>query len=231
MANDYIKTNYDEPILFRTLKDKDVYENTKEKGSLWLRTGEYYQQLEDKIRSDKLEGVSAANPTFQLAIKTENNVEFNIICDESSTLSQTNIPHYIISLHGTNISKEQHTDFGAMTLGIKSLSSLMKEVVAEVSKSVDVIKCSYGPVKYQYAALKLSRSSQGSNIELSETPPMHLKIFNSDTLRKRPIEPFISQDEWRIVVFIKSYYKDDPELALKINVRASNFYPYNIEKI
>jgi hypothetical protein len=107
----------------------------------------------------------------------------------------------------------------------------MKEVVAEVSKSVDVIKCSYGPVKYQYAALKLSRSSQGSNIELSETPPMHLKIFNSDTLRKRPIEPFISQDEWRIVVFIKSYYKDDPELALKINVRASNFYPYNIEKI
>ncbi len=57
-------------------------------------------------------------------------------------------------------------------------------------------------------------------------PPVYLNPLNTDVLRKRPIVPFIEQDEWRIVILTNGYLGDDPNAPLQLNVDPSNFYAY-----
>jgi hypothetical protein len=82
------------------------------------------------------------------------------------------------------------------------------------------------PDPYQYTALTQSNQPQGAAISIGGEPNVYLKSINTDVLRKEPVQPFIEQDEWRIVVFTNGYYKNDPMEPLDIFVEPSHFYEY-----
>ncbi|MFN3188853.1 MAG: hypothetical protein ACK42D_04960, partial [Candidatus Paceibacteria bacterium] len=75
-------------------------------------------------------------------------------------------------------------------------------------------------------ALCQSYSANCSAIELTGNPSIYIKSINTDVLRKDPLEPFISQDEWRIAIFPTNYINNDWREPLKINVDPEHFYPY-----
>ena len=218
-----IRTEIDQPILFRTV-GKDVYEHSIRDGSLWLRTSDYYRNLEDLARADRLEGVGGTKTHIPLRFKGENSSELTI--QGSGTVGRVIVPHYILSLHGTAISDECQHSFGGYTFGVKSITRLAAEVLYKASKQLNVHAYRFGPVSYQNTALCISHGHQGAAVAFGGNPPLGLGSIDTDVLRKEPVEPFISQDEWRIVIFPSSYMNDDPDEPLKINVSPDLFFEY-----
>lgn len=218
-----IRTELDRPILFRTV-DADVYERSVREGSLWLRSSYYYRNIEDIARKDRLEGVGGTKTQIPLRFKYENSPELTI--QGPGTIGQEIVPHYILSLHGTAVSEQCRRNFGGYTFGVKCIARLAAEVLYQASKQLGVLGYRFGPVSYQHTALCVSHSSQGAAIALGGNPQNILKPIDSEVLRKEPVEPFISQDEWRIVVFPTSYVNSDPNDPLKIAVSPDHFYEY-----
>jgi hypothetical protein len=220
---DIIESELDSAILFRTTTS-EVYKNTMEDGSIWLRSAQYYRELEDKVRNDRHEGVNGARIEFPIKVMGENGVKSEIIGDGTGSLGQQIIPHYIASFHGVSISKEQHSSFGSYTFGVKSLTKLSAEILFKVSQIVDVTGYRYGPIAYQYTSLVRTQNTSGGIYKFDDKTT--LSAIKTDVLIKRPLEPFISQDEWRIVIFTKGLYKNDPAEPLRINVDTNHFYSY-----
>lgn len=223
MPSTSIQTEYDSPIIFRTC-DQDVYNATCDTGSLWLRTSNYYRKIEDMARRDLGEGITGTSVGLELSINPEN--ANGIRLEGTGTIGCEIIPHYLISFHGAAIKEQTRRGFGGYTLGIKSLTKLSAEIVYQASLQVDVTGYRYGPVSYQNTALTLSHSGSSAAIEMTGAPAVYLKSINTDVLRKLPVEPFISQDEWRIALFVKNYLKDEINEPLKINVSPTHFYKY-----
>lgn len=218
-----IQSQLGEPILFRTAS-KGVAQSTLDTGSLWLRSAEYYQAIEDDARVDTSEGINGGRPNVPLKFNV-NGTQLSI--QGPGYISQSILPHYIASFHGTSIPETIRQEFGGVTFGVKCFSRLSAEVLYKVSLEVEARGYCYGQVYYQYSALALSNSVIGGAAKkIADAPPIFLNPLNTDVLRKRPLEPFISQDEWRIVVMVDSYINDDPIAPLKINVDKNHFYPY-----
>lgn len=221
----YIKSDFDEPFLFRTAS-KFVCNNTLNNGELWLRTNLYYQKIEDKARVDNKEGFSGSKIEFPIEVKSDNDVFIELSGDGTGSMGTNVAPHYIISLHGTSISKQQHVDFGGVTFGIKSFSVLTKQIVEAASKQIRVLGYQSGPVAYQFTALTQTKNRNEALIEITEQPPHYLRTIDRTALRKEPILPFIEQDEWRIVIFSDSFVKNDPEAPLVLKVDRDLFFEY-----
>jgi hypothetical protein len=218
-----VRADLNEPIIFRTT-NADVYQATLASGSLWLRSDQYYREVEDLARKDAGEGVNASMTTLPLRFASETGPRLQI-CGEGH-IGQQIVPHYILSMHGASISYEQLCSLGGCTFGIRSVTILCAEVLYRSSLVLPCHGYRYGPVHYQFTPLTQSRDSSGSAMKISETPPTYLKSLNTDVLRKLPIKPFVEQDEWRIAIFTDGYIGSDPMLPLKINVDPHHFYAY-----
>lgn len=221
-----VSADLGDPILFRTTND-EVYRAALQEGSLWLRSADYYRQLEDQVRRDHMEGVSGGRTTIplRLGFQNENNM---LDIQGSGTIGQVIVPHYVLSLHGTSISPAQLQSFGGHTFGIRSLFKLTMEVFHQASQIIDCHRYRFGAVSYRYTALAQARAVTGSGaIQLSEKPPLYLNPADTDVLRKLPVMPFVEQDEWRVVIFTNGYVDGDVNAPLKIKVRPSHFYPYS----
>jgi hypothetical protein len=72
----------------------------------------------------------------------------------------------------------------------------------------------------------MSHNSNTSAIGMEGDPAIYIKSINTDVFRKDPVEPFVSQDEYRIVLFPSKYDNGDPNDPLKINVNPNHFYEY-----
>ena len=224
MKNDNIvKTKLDRPIIFRTV-GPEVYEKSIKTGAIWLRSSQYYRNLEDKIRNDPSEGANGSKTPFPLNFKPEGGNSLSI--QEDGSIGCEIVPHYLVSMHGSSISEMQRMDFGGCTFGIKCIYKLSAEILYQVSKQIPVTGYRFGQVSYQYTALSLSYNPMSSAIGLGGTPPVCLKSINTDVLRKEPVKPFIEQDEWRIAVFSPELVGGDPNEPLKINVDPDHFFEY-----
>ncbi|MFY9342271.1 MAG: hypothetical protein WAT39_07270 [Planctomycetota bacterium] len=90
-----------------------------------------------------------------------------------------------------------------------------------------VIGYRFGQVTYQHAALARMVHPVGAPaITINGNPSTHISLINTDILRKRPVHPFIDQDEWRIAIYTDGYANQDPSLPLRIQVDPGHFYPY-----
>lgn len=223
MATTKIKTKFDRPIIFRTC-DKVVYESTLESGGIWMRSSHYYRNIEDLARQDKSEGINGTQALFPLHFSPDS--AQGIRLEGNGSVGQEIIPHYIMSMHGTSIAESVRKGFGGYTLGIKCIADLAAEILYKASQQLPVHSYRYGQVAYQRTALCQSYSANGAAIELTGKPSVYVKSINTDVLRKDPVEPFISQDEWRIAIFPTNYLNDDWQVPLKINVDSKHFYPY-----
>lgn len=222
--DNFVETELDEPMLFRTTS-LEVYKSTLDTGSLWLRSDKYYRDLEDKIRSDQSEGTNSGATSLPLNIKMKNGTPLHI--KGGGQVGQLNWPHYLTSLHGSSITSEQRAEFGGHTFGVRSFSRLSAEVLFQTSRKIKSTGYTYGQVRYQYSAFAQSLHSRGgAAFKIGDNPSCYLNPVDNDVLRKRPIQPFIEQDEWRIVIFTEDYLDNDPMLPLKINVSAQHFYAY-----
>jgi hypothetical protein len=141
-----IDADFDEPILFRTT-NAEVYKATLSTGSLWLRSDQYYREIEDQARRDEFEGLNSSKLTIPLRIQIPNGPFIHI--EGSGDVGQQIVPHYILSLHGTSISHEQLASFGECTLGIKSLSKLSAEILYQSSLRLKCHGYRFGQVFYQ----------------------------------------------------------------------------------
>lgn len=218
-----LQTKFDRPILFRTCA-RDVYESTLATGSIWMRSSHYYRNIEDLTRQDRSEGVNSTQTLIPLHFAPDfaQHVSFK----GPGTIGQEIIPHYITSMHGINIRENLRQEFGGYTLGIVCIADLAAEILYQSSKALAVTSYQFGQVAYQRTALAQSFSPAGSAIQLTGKPSVYIKSINTDVLRKDPVEPFISQDEWRIAVFPSSYINNDWNEPLKINVDPKHFYRY-----
>jgi hypothetical protein len=218
-----ILTDLDRPIIFRTV-DASVYKNTISTGSIWLRSANYYVNIEDNARCDKSEGSNGTRTLLPLRFHPEGGVQQTY--QGGGSIGQEIIPHYIFSMHGTSISEKVHKSFGGYTLGVRCISRLSAEILFEASKVLPVTGYRFGQVSYQYTALCRSHHPYGAAIGMGGKTPEFLKSINSEVLRKEPIKPFIEQDEWRVVIFTNKILDGDINKPLKINVNPDNFYEY-----
>lgn len=218
-----IQTDHDRPIVFRTT-NAEVYKRAVEEGSLWLRSSDFYRRLEDRARCDVGEGVNATTLGVPLKFKPPRGSTISISGD--GRIGQMIVPHYILSLHGAGISAQQRELFGGYTFGIRCISRLSAEILYGASRSIKVAGYRFGQISYQRTALTRSFSCIGAAIGLGGNPPEYLGSINTDVLRKDPVNPFIEQDEWRIVVFTDGIHKDDPDAPLEIRVDPNHFYEY-----
>ncbi len=223
MKKNDLKTDLDRPILFRTVDDA-VYKSSIEKGSIWLRSSHYYRNIEDEARVDKSEGVNGTKFSFPLRFNPDSAQAISI--EGQGSIGCKIIPHYIMSMHGAAIKDSARQGFGGRTMGIKCIANLSAEILYQVSKQLSANGYRYGQVAYQYTALAMSHNPTSDSLKLSGNPSVAVKSVNTDVLRKEPVEPFIFQDEWRIVIFTNGYLNNDPNEPLKINVSPDHFYEY-----
>lgn len=219
----HLKTKLDHPILFRTV-GPDVYPLSVEEGAVWLRSSHYYRNIEDEARRDRSEGFNGTKSNIPLRFEVENSSTLTL--QGPGSVGREIVPHYILSLHGASISDECRREFGGCTFGVKSIARLSAEILYLASKQIDAVGYRFGQVSYQYTALAMSHNGGGAAIGLGGAPPIAVRSIDTDVLRKEPVEPFISQDEWRIVVFPREYIDNDPNKPLKLSVSPENFFHY-----
>lgn len=219
-----IQSNFEEPLLFRSC-DKVIHDAAVNHGSLWLRSLHYYREIEEDLaRVDGNEGVNTTRQTFPL--------RFDPKISQISEVSGNGLigceirKAYILSLHGTAIDKDIRNGFGTHMFGIKSMYSLVNDMIYQASQQVEVVGHRYGQVSYQHTALTISRDCVSSALQLSNG--VFLKSMTTDILRKAPITPFIKQDEWRVALFVKEYLNNNSLEPLKMTVNKSHFYSYAI---
>jgi len=219
-----IATDLDQPILFRTTS-ASIGEQTLNGGSLWLRSDQYYRELEDAVRNDKLEGINSGSTTVPLLLGEQGSGGFQIFGE--GAVGKYLSSHYILSLHGSSISNRERNAFGGYTFGVRNLFKLAVDIFYLASRQIECTGYRYGPVAYQRTALTQSLNARGgAAIQFGGFPPRFLNPIDLDVLRKLPIEPFIQQDEWRIAIFTNGYLQGDSTKPLILNVDASHFFPY-----
>lgn len=224
MEENSIKSDIEQPVIFLTV-DKEVYESTTRTGSIWLRSCEYYQNIENLARKDGLEGSNGTKALFQLYFKPENAVSLRY--KGAGIIGCSIVPHYIFSMHGTSITNKWRAKLGGYTFGIRSVSELAADIAEQVKKQIVVLRQPrYGPVHYQYTPLTMSHDLNNAAIVLNGNPGVAIKSIDTDVLRKLPVEPFIQHDEWRIVIFTSGYLGGDAHAPLKINLDPNHFYEY-----
>ncbi|NTW84146.1 MAG: hypothetical protein HGB36_12425 [Chlorobiaceae bacterium] len=213
-----------EPIVFRTTT-REVAKCTFDAGSIWLRSAEYYRSIEDIARSDRSEGINSGKMTIPLQLNPQGGTAITV--QGSGTIGQAIVPHYIASFHGSSIPESLRQEFGGITFGVKSFSSLSAEILYQATRQVRCTGYRYGKVYYQHTGLTVANAVLGSAaVQLGKNPPWFLNPLDTDVLRKSPVEPFIQQDEYRIVVFVTSYISEDVNEPLKLNVSPDHFYAY-----
>lgn len=217
-----VQSNLDYPLIFRT-STESVYRSTTENGEIWLRSDECFRSLEDKVRNDALESLSAAGHKFPLLVS-------NLHLEGDGNLSEEFLPHYILSLHGTSIKDEVRRGFGGFTFGVKNIDLLARHIFEECRKQIACTQWEWAPIAYQYSALKISEDQTGAPIQVGHDPSRFLGVWRPSPFRKRPIPPFIYQDEWRIVLRTNGYINRDSSVPLKVRVPPSLFYEYLEEK-
>lgn len=219
----FIQTAYDRPVIFRTVGES-VYSSSISDGSIWLRSSQYYRNIEDAARKDVSEGVNGTRTSFPLRFNAEGGPAITL--EGTGSVGCEIIPHYIFSMHGAGISEEIRNSFGNYTFGIKCILKLSAEILYQASKQITVTGYRYGQVSYQHTALTISQHSNTAAINIGDEPPEYIKSINTDVLRKDPVEPFIRQDEWRIAIFSPDIVGNDPNMPLKINVDPDHFFEY-----
>lgn len=219
----FIKTETNQLLVFRTC-EKEVYDFAMNTGSLWLRTSHYYQSIEnDIVREDKLEGLSTAKISLPLIFESSRS---NITTIEGEGFVGENPKKaYIISFHGISIEKKTKRGFGPKTFGIYNIEKFISDILIEAKKQLNIESYIFGKVIYQYSPVFISSSNLGGSLKLNKVE--HLSVFDQNILRKRPIEPFILQDEFRLVLFVDEYINNNMNSILKINVSNNNFYDYS----
>jgi hypothetical protein len=234
-----VQSDLDQPIVFRTTTES-VYRSTIENGEIWLRSDEYFRKLEDKARNDVLESMSAAKHQMPLALQAPSDPPLNIEGDGHMNLEgdgHMNLegdghiaeqlgPHYILSLHGSSIAEPIRAEFGGFTFGVKNIDLLARHIFEECRKLIVCNQWSWDQIRYQHSALRISEDDKGAPIQFGHNPSRCLRIFHPNAFKKRPVPPFIHQDEWRIVIWTSGYVKDDPNEPLKVRVPPSLFYRY-----
>jgi hypothetical protein len=219
-----LQSNFEEPLLFRS-GDRVVHDSAINDGSLRMKSIHFYRGIEnDAARVDGHEGINTTPFTFPL--RFDRNISNISEITGGGRIGCEIRNAYILSLHGTGIDPSIREGFGAYMFGIKSLYSLVNEIIYQASRQVEVIGHSYGQVSYQYTPLTISKNGMNTAIELSKG--IYLKSIATEILRKDPILPFIKQDEWRIAIFVKDYINNDAAESLFINVDKRHFYSYNI---
>lgn len=223
--SDSIQADINQPILFRTAS-KVIAEGTTSTGSIWLRSDQYYSDLEDSVRNDTSEGVSHAKLAMTGTVSNSNGMSVHI-CGTGS-IGQAIRPHYILSLHSLSISTEQRTAFGGHTFGVRNVAKLAAELLYRCSLQLNCRGYRFGAISYRHTALAVTDYQIGSAaIGLGGNPPTYVNPIDTDVLRKAPVWPFVEQDEWRIVIFTDGYSDGDASAPVTVNVDPSHFYNYD----
>lgn len=220
----HIAADHDHPILFRTMGES-VFDSTLATGSVWLRSDQYYREIEDKVRQDLSEGVNSGSAAVPLSLPMDNTGS-RFLIQGSGKIAQAIAPHYIVSLHGSSISADQHASFGGFTVGVKSIKRLGEEIYTKAKEIIGEHVWRFGQVAYQRTALTVTTNPTGASPIVFGNSRLHLSLVDTNVLRKDPVWPFIEQDEWRIVLFVERYLDNNPSLPLRLSVDPSHFYPY-----
>lgn len=211
------------PILFRSTCEV-AYRSSTENGEIWLRSDAYFRELEDRVRNDHAESLNIGSTRLELSFETYSGLQTRIQGDGG--IGEALSAHYMISLHGSSIAAETREEFGGFTFGIKNIDLLARHIFEECKRQIDCEAWAWNQVSYQYSALQVTDDGSGAGIRLGENPSRNLKVFNAHPFKKRPVLPFILQDEWRIVIWTKGYLNGSTAEALKIRVPPSLFYRY-----
>lgn len=220
----HIATDPDHPILFRTMGES-VFDSTLATGSIWLRSDLYYREIEDKVRHDLSEGVNSGSTTIPLNLQMDK-AGSSLLIQGNGRVAQAIVPHYILSLHGSSISADQHAGFGGFTIGVKSIKRLAEEIYVRAKEVIGEHMWRFGQVAYQRTAFTVTANPVGTAPIAFGDSGLCLSLANTDVLRKDPVWPFIEQDEWRIVLFVEQYLDNNPDQPLRIAVDPGHFYPY-----
>jgi len=173
-----VEVDLHEPIVFRTAA-AEVYRSALEHGSLWLRSDQYYRELEDIARNDENEGVNCGTTSVPLRLRVAG-VNLNVA--GNGGIGQVIRPHYLLSFHGTSISTQQRQSFGSHTFGVRSFSRLAVDVLYQACQQIKCDGYRYGQVAYQHAALSVLPFVSGAAIGLGGEPPLALGVLNSEIL-------------------------------------------------
>ncbi|MFY9342270.1 MAG: hypothetical protein WAT39_07265 [Planctomycetota bacterium] len=95
-----ILADLDAPLVFRTA-EQDVYCSTLESGSLWLRSDEHYQRIEDQVRVDPREGANEARGGMPMFFPAMFGGIATAIAGPGS-IGQRIVPHYLACFHSTS---------------------------------------------------------------------------------------------------------------------------------
>src|SRR5690606_10263997 len=182
MATNVIKTDIGQPIIFRT-SNEEVYNSTLSEGSIWMRTSQFYREIEDEARRDAGEGVNGTQTLFPIHLESKGGP--NLSLQGPGIVGQEIINHYIVSMHGTSITPEIRNEFGGFTLGVKSIFNLALELAVKAGEQLKVTGYRYGKVSYTHTALSITHGSGGSAIALGGNPPISLRSIDTDVLRKQ----------------------------------------------
>lgn len=218
-----VQSDLEQPIVFRTTTES-VYRSTTENGEIWLRSDGYFRKLEDKARNDELESLSAAKHQFPLALHAPSGSALNLEGD--GNIAEQLPPHYILSLHGSSIAEPIREEFGGFTFGVKNIDLLARHIFEECRKRIVCNRWEWDQIRYQHSAMRISDDDKSAPIQFGYDPSRCLRIFHPNPFKKRPVPPFIHQDEWRIVIWTSGYIKDDPNEPLKVRVPPALFYSY-----
>lgn len=218
-----VQSDLDLPLVFRTTKEK-VYQSTTQTGDIWLWSDEHFRKLEDKVRNDELESLSAGKHLFPLFLSAPSGTPLHLHGDGS--LAEQLNPHYILSLHGSSIAEHIREKFGGFTFGVTSIDLLARHIFSECSKQISCNQWNWNQVAYQHSALRISADDRGAPLQFGHNPSRCLRIYNASPFKKRPVHPFTEQDEWRIVIWTNAYLNEDPNAPLVVRVPPSLFYRY-----
>lgn len=218
-----VQSDLDQPIVFRTATE-NAYRSTTETGEIWLRSDEYFRKLEDKVRNDELESLSAGKHQLPYSLVAPNSPHIHLEGD--GNIAESLLPHYILSLHGTSITESIRKEFGGFTFGVKNIGLLAQHIFEECRKQITCHQWNWDQIRYQHSALRISEDDKGAPIKFGECPSRCLRIYQPHAFKKRPILPFVQQDEWRIVIWTEGYLKGNPTEPLIVRVPPSLFYRY-----
>lgn len=220
----WLETDLDQPILFRTC-DQVPYDAALSSGSLWLRSDRYYRDLEDEARNDRHESTSSGSTRVPLRMPTAGGGSITI--QGPGTLGVLPTPHYMLCLHGSSISEAALSGFGGRTLGIRNVARLAPEIFDECSKQIPCSSWQWTQVAYAHSAMMVTEAPGGAPIRcLRNEKEVSITPIAPTPFRKRPVLPFIEQDEWRIVIYTEGYLPGPIDEPLRINVSASQFFAY-----
>ena len=219
-----------EPILMKSLYNNG-FNNVIDNGELWFRRIDYFRGIEDERRDE--------NEGRKISILPNN---MSLIFEEH--------PHYALSLHGHNITRDDLLKFTdkdePRTIGIKSVSRLIENLLISIQNITTTTKIkkaliAHGEMIYQHksrAVFEHHTDTQDMNCVSFAT------IISDDDpirglFRKTPSRQYITEDEWRVVLIFLSednipiYVESMEEVSdknsryLPVKVCKENFFDFS----